>query len=104
MIYSAFGPTGPHLDQNLRDLDNCVKTIYDQFGDSADYLIVSEYGIEAVNDAVFINKELRQAGLLSVTTNAAGELLDPGASRAFAVVDHQIAHVIALMKQLVARH
>ena len=56
-------------------------------------MIVSEYGLNAVSDAGFPNRWLRQAGLLQVTRNATGELLDPGASRAFAVCDHQIAHI-----------
>ena len=89
-----FGPTGQHLAQNLRDLDTeagkviaCAKRI------NAQVLVVSEYGISEVDKGVYINRALREAGLLAVTTNAAGELLDPGMSRAFAVCDHQLAHV-----------
>ena len=56
-------------------------------------VVVSEYGLNQVSDAGMPNRWLRQAGLLAVTRNATGELLDPGASRAFAVCDHQIAHI-----------
>ena len=56
-------------------------------------MVVSEYGIEAVDRAIFINRALREAGLLTCSYNAAGELLDTGMSRAFAVCDHQLAHV-----------
>jgi len=56
--------------------------------------VVSEYGIEAVSRALFPNRALREAGLLRVRASRfTGELLDAGASRAFAVCDHQIAHV-----------
>jgi hypothetical protein len=56
-------------------------------------LVVSEYGVTAVSGAVMPNRALRQIGLLEVHANATGEHLDPLASRAFAVCDHQVAHV-----------
>lgn len=89
-----FGPTGAHVARNLRDLDACAGTVIacaQRHG--VPVLVVSEYGIEAVDRGVFINRTLREAGLLAVSCNAAGEMLDPGASRAFAVCDHQLAHV-----------
>ncbi len=89
-----FGPEGPHLAANLRQLDDCVGLILARAVERrARVLLVSEYGLAPVNRAVRINRLLRKAGLLAVTTNATGELLDCGASRAFAVADHQIAHV-----------
>ncbi len=88
------GPTGPHLSGNLAAIDACCRTVIDHARErGAAVLVVSEYGIEAAHTAIPINRVLREAGLLAVTTNAAGELLDPGMSRAFAVADHQIAHV-----------
>ena len=56
-------------------------------------LVVSEYGIEDATTPVDVNRVLRRAGLLEVHTQAGMEYLDPWASRAFAVADHQIAHV-----------
>ena len=92
--FQRFGPTGEHLSRNLRELDaEAGKVIDDALGRDATVVGVSEYGIEPVDQPVFINRALRRAGLLEVTANAAGELLDPGASRAFAVCDHQIAHI-----------
>ncbi len=89
-----FGPTGPHVSPNLREIDACAgRVIAHARALNARILVVSEYGIAPVSDAVFPNRALREAGLLEVSTNAAGELLDPGASRAFAVCDHQLAHV-----------
>jgi predicted AlkP superfamily pyrophosphatase or phosphodiesterase len=89
-----FGPAGAHLAPNLRELDACAgRVIAHARARNARILVVSEYGIAPVSDGVFPNRVLREAGLLEVTTNAAGELLDPGASRAFAVCDHQLAHV-----------
>ena len=55
--------------------------------------MVSEYGITPVTDAVHINRALREAGYLRVREEMGRELLDAGASQAFAVADHQLAHV-----------
>ncbi len=89
-----FGPAGDHLASNLRALDHeAGKVIAAAHQHGAQVLVVSEYGISAVTHGVYINRALRQAGLLAVSNNAAGELLDPGTSRAFAVCDHQLAHV-----------
>jgi len=56
-------------------------------------VVLSEYGITQVSDAVHVNRALRQAGLLQVREELGYEQLDAGASRAFAVADHQLAHV-----------
>jgi predicted AlkP superfamily pyrophosphatase or phosphodiesterase len=55
--------------------------------------VVSEYGHVPVRQAVLPNRALRQAGLLAVRPGPFGEVLDLFASRAFAVCDHQLAHV-----------
>ncbi|MEK7412666.1 MAG: nucleotide pyrophosphatase/phosphodiesterase family protein [Planctomycetota bacterium] len=99
-----FGPSGKHLSKNLRQLDTeAGKVIAFAQQHGAEVLVVSEYGIEAVDLPVFPNRTLRQEGLLSAVDNAAGELLDPGASRAFAVVDHQLAHVYCADEAAVGR-
>src|SRR5439155_1470418 len=59
----------------------------------AKVVALSEYGITKVSSAVHVNRALREAGLLAVRREAAGEQLDAGASAAFAVADHQVAHV-----------
>lgn len=91
--FQRFGPEGAHVPENLAALDSCIQHLVDHLGDEVRFLVVSEYGLQAVDQAVFINKALREAGLLELTINAAGSLLDPGMSGAFAVADHQIAHI-----------
>jgi len=85
----------PRVQQDLRELDaECGKLI--DYADSSgrDVIVVSEYGITPVQDAVHINRALREAGLVAVRPEEFGrEILDPGASAAFAVADHQVAHV-----------
>jgi predicted AlkP superfamily pyrophosphatase or phosphodiesterase len=56
-------------------------------------VVLSEYGITPAARPVDVNRALRRAGLLSVHTQAGMEYLDPWTSRAFAVADHQLAHV-----------
>ena len=55
--------------------------------------MVSEYGHVAVKRPVLLNRALRQADLLTVRPGPFGEQLDTFESRAFAVCDHQLAHV-----------
>jgi predicted AlkP superfamily pyrophosphatase or phosphodiesterase len=89
-----FGPVGPHLAPNLRALDAAAgRVIAAAHARGARVVVVSEYGIGAVDHACAINRRLRERGLLIPVTNAAGELIDTGVSRAFAVCDHQIAHI-----------
>ena len=56
--------------------------------------LVSEYGFHGVETPVFPNRALREEGLLSVTDDGeGGEEVDLAGSDAFAMVDHQVAHV-----------
>ena len=61
--------------------------------DGAHAIVLSEYSFLPVRRSVAINRALREAGLLAVREVAGGEYLYPGDSRAFAMVDNQIAHV-----------
>jgi hypothetical protein len=57
------------------------------------FTIISEYAFNDVNGAVPLNLVLRDAGLLSIRTIQEREYLDFEYSKAFAMVDHQVAHV-----------
>jgi predicted AlkP superfamily pyrophosphatase or phosphodiesterase len=63
-------------------------------------VVVSEYGITEVSRPVHINRALRQAGWLKVRVERGLEQLDAGASDAFAVADHQLAHVYVARPEL----
>jgi predicted AlkP superfamily pyrophosphatase or phosphodiesterase len=56
-------------------------------------LIFGDYAIEPVDRAIFPNRALQQAGLLAVRDVHSRWYADLHSSRAFAMVDHQIAHV-----------
>lgn len=88
------GPNDPSIAADVRAVDEACGPIIERAErDGTRVVVLSEYGITDVAGAVNINHVLRDAGLLSVREELGRELLDPGASAAFAVVDHQLAHV-----------
>jgi predicted AlkP superfamily pyrophosphatase or phosphodiesterase len=56
-------------------------------------VLLSEYGITNVAEPVHLNRLFRQRGWLAIKDELGGEVLDAGASRVFAVADHQVAHI-----------
>jgi predicted AlkP superfamily pyrophosphatase or phosphodiesterase len=91
-----FGPdkTHPAVRAALGAVDALAgELIADAEARGARVLVVSEYGITPVTDAIFINRALRAAGLIAVRTELGRDVLDAGASGAFALADHQVAHV-----------
>jgi len=89
-----FGPNDPRIAQALRDVDQlCGELFAFAAKRGLRVIVLSEYGITAVSDAVHVNRVLREAELLRVREELGFEQLDAGASEAFAVADHQIAHV-----------
>jgi predicted AlkP superfamily pyrophosphatase or phosphodiesterase len=88
------GPDDPRSHAAATALDTAlVPLLDDALAEGRTVVALSEYGITRVNRPVDINRALRRAGLLEVHTQDGMEYLDPGASRAFAVADHQLAHV-----------
>ena len=82
------------IPQDLRDLDAECGKLIDHFTQrGARVIVLSEYGIMPVSRPVHLNRVLRERGLLSFRDEMGREVLDAGESRAFAVADHQIAHV-----------
>ncbi len=55
--------------------------------------VVNEYTHVQVSQPVYLNRALRQAGLLAARDGPFGEQLDTFGSLAFAVCDHQLAHI-----------
>ncbi|MDZ7816798.1 MAG: alkaline phosphatase family protein [Planctomycetota bacterium] len=98
----------PHLDyvfQRHSFYDEPVIQELELFADELDRLlgaayrigykpvVLSEYGITGVSEAVAINRVLHNKGFLKVTSNSGREEIDTYSSRAFALVDHQVAGV-----------
>ncbi len=109
----------PHLDYNLQrlgpDLENArvqsdlaeIDALCGQLIEAAErsgqrVVVVSEYGITPATDAVHINRALREAGLIAWRLEMGREAFDAGASEAFALADHQVAHVYVRNQDRVA--
>ena len=98
----------PHLDYNLQRLGLDSPTIADDLraidevaGDliaslearGVEVVVLSEYGIGAVDRPVYLNRAFRERGWIAWRDELGTEVFDAGACRAFAVADHQVAHV-----------
>jgi predicted AlkP superfamily pyrophosphatase or phosphodiesterase len=105
------GPAKPAIRADVRAIDEICGTLIARLRARGRRIIVlSEYGLVPVHRPVHINRALREAKLLAVRDEVGTDALDAGASEAFAVSDHQIAHVyvrnparIAEVKTLVER-
>lgn len=95
----------PHLDydfqrytehdpERVAEVDRCAGEVIDAAEEvGARVIAVSEYGLVSVSRPVHLNRHLRQVGWLAVRNGPFGEQLLPGDSAAFAVADHQVAHL-----------
>ncbi|MEX2118271.1 MAG: nucleotide pyrophosphatase/phosphodiesterase family protein [Pirellulales bacterium] len=99
-----FGPGDPRIGGQLRAVDaEAGKVIDAARGGGAEVVVLSEYAITEVRRPVHINRVLREQGYAAVRREPLGwETLDAGASRAFAVADHQVAHVYVRRQQDIA--
>ncbi|MDB6016550.1 MAG: hypothetical protein JWR19_1039 [Pedosphaera sp.] len=88
------GPKHPDITQDLREIDAIVGDLIDFFAQrSVQVMLLSEYGITQVDTPIHVNRFLREDGWLTIKNELGLELLDYGASKAFAVADHQVAHI-----------
>jgi predicted AlkP superfamily pyrophosphatase or phosphodiesterase len=104
------GTGRPAIDGDLQAIDRIAGdliTFYEARG--AHVVVLSEYGLTTVSTPVHINRALRERGLIAVRHEQGLDAFDAGASSAFAVADHQVAHVyvndarrLAEVRQVVA--
>ena len=88
------GPNDPAIRGDLTAIDTVVGDLLDFYAQrSVSVLVLSEYGITAVRQPVHLNRLFREKGWLAIKEELGLELLDCGASKVFAVADHQVAHV-----------
>lgn len=88
-----FGPDSTQAQQAVRDLAEACEVLFDAIGRDRNLILVSEYAMQRVDACLRPNWVLREAGLLSTRRTDDGSLIDYARSRAFAMADHQIAHV-----------
>jgi predicted AlkP superfamily pyrophosphatase or phosphodiesterase len=96
------GPAHPSIATEVAAVDAlCGELIEAARRAGAAVVVLSEYGITEVSRPVHVNRALRRAGWLTVREELGREQLDAGASQAFAVADHQVAHVYVARPELV---
>jgi predicted AlkP superfamily pyrophosphatase or phosphodiesterase len=84
----------PVIIPDLRAIDVIVGNLIDFFGKrDVQVVLLSEYGITNVDTPVHLNRLFRKQGWLAVKDELGLEILDAGASKVFAVADHQVAHI-----------
>lgn len=92
--FQRFGPDPAKVGRDLREVDQLVQRLVEDLeARGVEVTLLSEYGITEVDRPIAINRVLREAGWVAIKEELGLELLDAGASQAFAVADHQLAHV-----------
>lgn len=82
------------IGKSLQEIDAVVADLISYFErQGTQVILLSEYGITSVDTPIHINRILRSAGWIQVKNELGLETLDAGTSAAFAVADHQVAHV-----------
>jgi predicted AlkP superfamily pyrophosphatase or phosphodiesterase len=93
-VLQRLGPTDPGVAHDLAEIDAVFGDLLDHYtGQGVQVVLLSEYGIRAVSRPIHLNRRLREAGLIAVREELGREMVDVGASVAFAAADHQVAHV-----------
>jgi predicted AlkP superfamily pyrophosphatase or phosphodiesterase len=84
----------PAIIPDLKAIDSMVGGLVDDLSKpGVQIVLLSEYGITNVDRPIHLNRLFRQQGWLTVKDELGREILDAGASKVFAVADHQVAHI-----------
>lgn len=88
------GPLAANIPDELKKIDALATDLIDYYESrNIRVLVLSEYGISPVNRVIHINRLFREKGWLQIKDELGLETLDCGASKAFAIADHQVAHI-----------
>jgi predicted AlkP superfamily pyrophosphatase or phosphodiesterase len=88
------GPKDPAIHEDLRAIDAVVGRLIEDFEKrEVQVVLLSEYGITEVSRPVHLNRVFRKKGWIQIKDELGLEQIDCGASKAFAIADHQVAHV-----------
>lgn len=89
-----YGPDLTYITRDLEEIDEVTGDVIDFYeAAGARVIIVSEYGIMPVTKPVHLNRVFREHGWLSWRDELGREMIDVATCKAFAVADHQIAHI-----------
>jgi predicted AlkP superfamily pyrophosphatase or phosphodiesterase len=89
-----FGPNHVNIARDVQRIDHIAGDLIDFFrAQSVQVILLSEYGISPVQTSIHLNRLFRTQGWIAIKEELGRELLDHGASKVFAVADHQVAHI-----------
>ncbi|HTL30411.1 MAG TPA: alkaline phosphatase family protein, partial [Tepidisphaeraceae bacterium] len=92
--HQRYGPDDARSVRDVEELDLEIGKLVDHFkARDTQTIVLSEYGLVPVSQPIHINRILRKLNLITVREELGRELIDAGVSQAFAVADHQVAHV-----------
>ncbi|HSH39932.1 MAG TPA: alkaline phosphatase family protein [Chthoniobacterales bacterium] len=98
------GPDDPAISADLEQIDAVIGDLISFFQQrDIEVVVLSEYGITAVDRAIHLNRLFREQGWITIKDELGLEMIDCGASKAFAVADHQVAHVYVQDPALLTR-
>ena len=99
--YGAVGKLNPKIISDLHAIDAIVGDLIDFLGKcGVQVVLLSEYGVTNVDTPIHLNQIFRKQGWLAIKDELGLEILDAGASKVFAVADHQVAHIYLNDKSL----
>lgn len=88
------GPEAPTVSEDLHAIDEVVRDLVtDLEKRGVRVIILSEYGITSVDRPVHLNRLFREQGWITWRDELRREVIDLGNCRAFAIPDHQVAHI-----------
>ena len=89
-----YGPNDPRCKRTVKEIDDLAGSLIEFLSDRGVHcMVLSEYGITEVNRVIYPNRTFRHQGWLSIKDEFGLDTLDSGGSRAFALTDHQVAHI-----------
>ncbi len=92
------------LGKDLREIDDLCGRLIDYFaGKGCRVVVLSEYAITDVSKPIHPNRLLRRLDCLELKVDLNREYLDFARCKAFAVSDHQIAHIYVNDKSLLSQ-
>jgi len=98
------GPTDPAIASDLEQLDRLVDDLIAFLNErEIKVAIVSEYGITEVDRPIHLNRVFREQGWIAIKDELELEMIDCGASKVFALADHQVAHIYVNDHTLISR-
>ncbi|WOO41494.1 alkaline phosphatase family protein [Rubellicoccus peritrichatus] len=98
------GPNHPDIAKDLKEIDRVVGELLDFFtAHDIEVTLLSEYGITEVDQPIHLNRVFRKNGWITIKDELGLEQLDFGASKVFALADHQVAHIYVNDKSILSQ-